>query len=397
MSRNGDYRTAVMPLSSVDIGVLHRGRLIIFDRDSAEMYWSERDAPNHWYSTNELNTGVEMPFNGPVRWAASAQGALYVGTTNGVYIVTGDFTRDTEGQNPTYAPQVSADLIPGTVGGVAHNSAVVVRASVYFMSTQGPAVVQGLRFALLDPENVWDEVRCLDWDNIQHASAAFDPDRRLVCFALPRSVNATRAMDGASVAGTPDLILRWDDKRASWQAPLQIDVTHITTRTNAAKGTRSDKTYLMAMGPGGYSYKLGYGWGGGGPDDISGTGYDGILATSSTTNTAVFTLAGVSADQFNGLTVTLQYPTTDTGYPGFPVQRTITDTAVSGSTVTITWQGALTVPSSTEWTVRIAGLMRAADWIGTPEDYAQAEPGAETQVQAVVVDFVDMAGQEAVA
>jgi len=143
--------------------------------------------------------------------------------------------------------------------------------------------------------------------------------------------------------------------------------------------------------------QLNYGHSSGGADDITGTIYDGALATGHSTTTAVITQSGVTNDDYNGMLVALFYPLVDTGFPGLIAIRTITDTAVSGSAVTITWAGALTVPTSTKWTVRVAGhavvVRLDPDW----SQYLQLEPGSEIQVHDLKAEYHDVIGSEAVA
>jgi len=153
----------------------------------------------------------------------------------------------------------------------------------------------------------------------------------------------------------------------------------------------------MASSPNGYIHELHKGWSGGGALDVSGTAYDGQLTTSVTTLTATYIEAGVSNDDYNGMTVELFYPTDDTAYPGLRVLRTITDTVVSGSNVTIHWVGALTVPSASgNWTVRVAGLPGAADLAFNVRDIVEVPPGFKIQIKGVRVKFHHMIGEEAV-
>ena len=64
-------------------------------------------------------------------------------------------------------------------------------------------------------------------------------------------------------------------------------------------------------------------------------------------------------------------------------------TAGAGSTVTLTWVGALTVPSgSGTWTVRVAGLLRPHD--------QPIDPGRKIRIKAVRILLHHMVGIESV-
>ena len=401
--RNGVYQQATLPLTAVDFAVEHMGRMVIFSRQSNKAYFSERGQPNHFYSTSEINTTAETGWAGHCRCAASMGAALYVCTTNGVNIVTGSWRSD-GGTNGTFTRDMAANPIDRNIGGVSHNAIDVIGNTAFFYSTLGPAIIRGTSVTPIEPyENVRVELDSVDTTYSERITSAEDPHNRYWCVAVPRKVNATRAMDGASVAGTPDLILRYDIPRGIWSIPLQMDVAHLSARENAGnnvtggEGSAEAKVHLMAMSPNGYSLQLGYGTSCGGADDITGTIYDGALATSETTTTVVITQSGVTNDDYNGMLLVLFWPTVDTAYPGVFAIKTITDTAVSGSNVTITWAGGLPVGTSTKRTARVGGM---PSWIDDGVDlshYVNIPPGYEAVVHKATLELADAIGVEAVA
>ena len=398
-SRNGVYRQATMPLANVDFGVLHIGRFWIFSRDTNEVYFSERGQANHWYSTSGVLSSAESGWNSPCRAAASAPNGLVVLTTDSVHIITGDARSDDSGTSPTYARQLYTTLIDADVGGVAHNAINVIGSTVYCMTTLGPARINGTSLNLLLRAKVRTELDSLDWTYAVRWCSAEDPDLGYWCIAVTRKTNASRPMDGASVAGVPDLILRYDFNHDFWACPIQMDVTHLSCRKNGGDNVVSSKAYLMAMSPNGYALQLNHGMSGGGADDVTGTIYDGALATAHSTTSATITQSGVTNDDYNGMLAVLYYPTVDTGFPGIIAIKVITDTVVSGSNVTISWAGALTVPTSTKWTVRVGGRAAVLDWMGSLRAYAggRIPAGWEAQLDSVKIELADVIGVEAIA
>jgi hypothetical protein len=273
----------------------------------------------------------------------------------------------------------------------------VVGGTVYFWSTRGPAALVGGRVRLLGPDKLrWFVNNIFDWAYASRVVCSEDPALNMVTFIVPRGTNSSRPLDGASTAGICDYWLRWDYVHNVWSPPRQLDATDIVSRKNGTHGSTSKRFYLMAMGPHGGVLQMNFGASGTNVLDISGSGYDGLLATDNTTTSATFTLAGVSADDFNNRTVTLFYPTTDDNFPGRTAQKTILDTTVSGSSVTVTWSGALTLPSSTKWTVRIAGLKRGLDVDLDARLAAQIETDNEVMFHKVDVELRDTTGLEAV-
>lgn len=362
---NAIYRQAEMPISGVDICTLWKGRLWIASSASGKVAWSERDNPNHWYSDQVFDSSNEGPFDGVIRGLAGIGGTLYVFTTTSIFVIYGDLTRDDDPNdtNATYAIRIGSEPVAQGIGCVSPQSIARIGNSIYFWSTQGPAVIAGGIVRLLMPEDIgpWID-KYADPSYLGRIVGAPDPDLHMMCWMVPRRTNASRAHDGASIAGIADYMIRWDWLHNHWSPPRQLDAVHITEATDAADGSTPSKTYLMATGPYGAFLRMGGAPSGGGATDAAtDTDYDGHLNTSSTATSATFTLSGISADDFNGMTMTLRIHDDDSlGGPRL-IQKTILDTTVAGSAVTVAWKGSLPTPSATEWTTRIAGLRHVID------------------------------------
>lgn len=392
---NETIRQAHLPLDSVDSAWVHMGRLFIGSSKSNKVYFSERDNINHWYTVNEINTGTETSFGGTVVGGISAYGSTYVFTTEGIHRVYGQFTRDDSGTNPTYILNMGQAPLNTSLRLVGPNAVAMVNGQVYFMSDQGLATITASGAELVQPGEMQGMLDRLDYSYRDRWVVAEDP-QGYVCILVTRLTNSSRPLDGASVAGIADTILRFDYRNNGWAAPLRVgDITHISTRSNGAAGATGGNPELMAGSYTGRILQLGFGFSGGGPADVSGTLYDGQAATTSGTTSAVFTEAGVSNDQFNGMTVTLKYPDDDTVYPGLIATKTITDTAVSGSDVTVSWQGAITVPSASgAYTVRIAGLPRIHDIAFDASMLPNIPPGHQARIKGVRLIFQHIIGAE---
>lgn len=400
---NGTYRQATLPIDGVDSCWIHQGRLFVGSSITNNIAWSEPDNTNHWYSDQVLDAGAESSLSGPVIGGCSINGVCYVFTPSSVHRVYGDLTRDRDGVAPTYAIRVAQEPVHGSIGAVSHGSIVVYGTAAYFMSPYGPAVLSGGRVELLRPEDLRPFLRReVDFTYADRVYGALDPDLHAICWIVPRRVNSSRAFDGASVAGTCDYVLRWDVRHGHWMPPrYQCDLVHLSERKHpASQGSTSTKTYLCGVGPHGQAYRFNNGvMSGGGPTDAaSDAAHDGQATTSRTTTTATYAEAGVSNDEYNGRTVTLTYPDDDANYPGLTVQKTILDTSVSGSAVTITWLGALTVPSNSgAWTVRIAGFVQPFDLPVDHRLYIDVPPGAKVRLKGTEMVLNDAAGQDAIA
>lgn len=408
-SRNGFYK--VTDLTEIISGkhprgmIAYEGRFIAWYKNDARILWSERDEWG-WYSTNGLDTGAEGGWNLPVRSLCGFRGHLLVFTEAAVHAVFGDFARDLDGAAPTYAANaVPKTLLPG-VGLLGGPESVRVGSDgrVYFISTSGPAVFAGT-LDLLGEEDIQ-----LDWNSLDKASGyaerwmiVEDPSTGSIWFGMTRKTNASRPLDGASVAGIVDTWWRWLYRRNVWDVPYQLDLTHLAYRTNgtvASAASASGGPLLMGVNHCGTVVQLGFGHAGGDADGVvTSTDYDGKLASANTTLTATIALAGISADALIGQTITLRYPSTDGAYPYRVIQKTISDnTATSGGNVTITWEGAETAPTTSFWTVRLCGrLLRvrvALDPRGLP--VAGASPASYYQLHQVEARFKDKVGAEAI-
>ena len=396
---NGTYMQAVLPITGVDVCTLHQGRLFVAATTSNEVAFSKRNNSNQWYTTNMVLSGAETGWNAPVIGLASVGKTLYILTAVSIHIVYGSFRRDDIGSNATYKIDVATDVEDNNIGCVSHASIKVVHGQVFFFSTRGPAVLSGGKVILLKPDDIRNFVKNhVDWTYVSRIVCAEDPELNMVCWCVPRRTNSSRPQDGASTAGICDRVMRWDLVHGIWCPPLGLECVHLSTRVNGAQGATSKQTFLMANGPHGQVLRLGYGWSGGGPDDVSGTDYDGQTASASTTTTVTVALAGVSIDDYVGRTLTLYYPSDDANYPSVIVQKTVsTNTATTAGSVVFTWKGALTVPSGTNWTVRPAGLVASVDPRYDPAEYVEVQPGYKIQLLRHWVRYKDVVGIESVA
>jgi hypothetical protein len=378
-TRNGFNQTAVMPLSGVNDIVEHQGRFFISSLSSNDIYYSERDT-QQWYSTNRVRVDGDGGWNSPVVGMASTS----------FHRIFGSFKRDTTGTSPTFLAEVETEVVDRNIGCVSRGSITVVGGTVYFMSTQGPAVVYNNAVALLGHADIVHEMKTWDWAYADRISAAEDPDNHYVCFAVPRLTNASRQVDGAANLGICDTIYRWDMHHSVWAPPLWLECTHLACRPNGAKGARTQQTFLMAMGPHGRCKRLNYGWSGGGPDDVSGTDYNGQTASSFAAESAG---GAWSSAPPVGATVEIFYPTTDTNNPGVMVRRTI----LTSSTSQITWAGEVPTATGTEPTIRGCGWTARADVVVDLRDWIQLEdPASQLQLQSVDVHYLDLIGMESV-
>lgn len=361
-SLNGFYPQTTLPLDEVDICCVHLDRLVIASTDSNKIYWSERDDPQSFYTTSTLGVSAGAGWNAPIRGMISVGNVLYVFTTNSVHRVYGDFSRDVEGDNPTYAARVDSDTIAVGIGAVSHRAITDVGSGrIFFMSTEGPAMLAGNTVAALGHTDIRDEFPRWDWDYMVRSSSAFDRESGCWCLSVPCEVSSQRPQDGASATGFPHLIYRHDGQR--WFPPLSVDTVDLAVRPHTtSEGTVDAPTELVFVGPHGTLGQLNFGWSGGDADgDVSASDFDGKLATASTTTSATVTLSGISDNALVGQLVLLRYPDDDTGFPAEVAVKTIVSNTTSGSSLTIGWVGALTAPSGTEWTVRIAGWPHEAD------------------------------------
>jgi len=380
---NGTYRTAVCPISNVDVACLHDGWLMVGSTLGHEVAWSERDNGNHWYPDQIISAAAETSWNGPVLGLVSAHKKCYVLCPDSIHAISGSFRRDDEGVYASYAIDVRSEPIDTGVGGVNHASIVRVAgpstASVYFWSTYGPAMLTPSGASLIGVTDIeFFRNNILDPTYLNRIVGAEDTDLHSINWIVPRRVNASRPMDGASTAGICDRVIRYNMANKTFFCPLDIELVHISQRPNPTNdGDVDEKTELTGMGPhAGKRLLLNYGHSGGGADDVSGAAYNGLLASAHSTTSATVTLAGISADALIGQSVELYYPSTDDNFPSVRVRKTISDnTASDGSNlVTISWQGALTVPSGTKWTVRVAGFTHVHDFRPDLREYIQDLP-----------------------
>lgn len=379
---------ATMPLSNVTCACLHEGCLFIASSTSNKVYFSRRDNLNEWNTAREINAGTESGMAGGVVGMVSAYGSLYIFTHNAIFRAWGPFAFDDQGDNPTWLPLWKQDTADNGRGIVGPNAVTVIDGRPWFFSQQGLAVLGQTGSELVAPVDAQGMLDRIDWTYRDRIVVAQDPNG-YACALVPRLTNSTRPQDGASVAGIADRVLRFDFRNGVWACPLAMgDITHIAFRTQESAGTVGGEPKLMAGSMTGRVLELGIGWSGG-VLDVSGSAYDGQASTAEATTTVSYIEAGISADDYNGYTVTLKYPDDDDNYPGVTVQKTIVDTGVSGSTVTLTWVGALTVPSgSGAWTVRVTGLLRPHD---NPIDF-----GRKIRIKAIRVLLAHAIGVESV-
>jgi len=353
---------ATMPLTNVSCAAIHDGCLFIGSESSNKVYFSRRNNFNEWNTARELNTGTETGTAGGVVGMISAYGSLFIFTHDSIFRAWGPFAFEDQGDNPTWLPlwsQARHDTGRGLVG---PNAATTVDGQPFFFSQQGLAIVTQNGSTLVAPVDAQGMLDDLDHTYRDRWVLSQDPNG-YVCALVTRFTNSSRPQDGASIAGIADRILRYDFRNRLWACPLAMgDITHLSYRTQESAGTVGGKPKLMAGSMTGRVLELGIG-ASGGVLDTSGSEYDGQAATAEAATTVSYIEAGISADAYNGYTVTLYYSTDDDNYPGLAVQKTIVDTAVSGSTVTLTWVGSLTTPAgSGTWTVRVAGLLRVHDF-----------------------------------
>jgi len=400
--RNGLYATADLTDFSAThpTGVIvHDGRFVFWWDGDNDIAWSERGVWK-FYTTNTMDSAAETGWTLPIKAMLSWRGTLLAFTPDSIVGIFGSFARDTDGAAPTYDVLAEAKHLVTGIGITGGPYAVAdIGGSVYFMSTQGPALFNG-GVQVLAREDMEYERR--KWDTSTNYPFRWpvceDPDTGLVCFGVSRKTNASRPMDGASVAGIVDYIYRWNPRLGLWSPPRQLDVAHMCSRPNGAKGTENEKTRWMVMTPHGTCSQMNFGRAGGDADGVvTSANYDGILASSNTTTTAVIAMSGISADDFKGHTVVLTYPSGDSTYPYVKVQKTISDnTATSGGNITITWAGAVTVPSTSFWTVRVSGYRDRLDLGHDLRDVIQMEPDEFAELQHVEVRLRDAIGREAV-
>jgi hypothetical protein len=398
---NGTYRQATMPISNVDIGCVHDGRFWIMSTTSNEAAWSERDNMNHWYSDQVISSGAETAWNGPGVGMVSTAAGLFILTADSIHIVEGTMRRDDQGTNATYAIDVRSRVIDSGLGGVNHASIASAGGSVYFWSTRGPARLTPSGAVLLNTDDTEHFIgKYLDPTYLERICAAEDPNLNAMCWLVPRRTNSDREMDGAATAGICDRVLRYDMEHGSFFAPLSLEATHLIRRKNpATKGTITEETFLMAMGPHyGSALRLNYGWSGGGPADVSGASYDGLLASAEDTTSVTVALAGISADALIGQTLLITWPSADTGFPDCWALRTISDnTATAAGNVTITWIGALDAGTSTKRTVYLAGWPHVADLRADMAALVQVGADQSVQLQAAELRLMDVVGAESAA
>lgn len=376
--------TAEMPLDDVTCAVLHDGRMFIGSSKSNKVYFSVRGNLNEWNPLNEITTGAESEWSGGVVALISSNESLYVCTDNAIHRVWGDFSRDDQGDDATQQLRMQQGVLDTSITCVGPNAWCEVNGTAFIMSEQGLAAITVDGTTLFLPDDAQGLLDRIDWTYRDRIVLAEDPNG-YVCILVPRLVNSDRPMDGASVAGVPDYILRFDHRHGLWAPPLRVgDITHIEKREDVAAGASKGRPLLMGFQMTGRAVQLGYGWSGGGPDDVSGTAYDGQSSTSTATTSVAYLESGITADDYNGMLVTLKYPDDDDNYPGLSVQKTVTDTAVAGSTVTLSWQGALTVPSGGgSWTVRVAGILQVFDVAVPSVNLPNAEHGRHTRLHSV--------------
>lgn len=390
--RGGIARTSVMPLTGARLGVAWNGRLFIANTNTGYLYWSERDAPNQWYSTNGIASQAQGQWNDPITGLAAAEDGVYVFTASSIHRVYGSLIYD----STSATIDVRTEQIDPTIGCVAHGSIVPVPGhGIFFMSSLGPCAILGGRVMRLAQEDIRDYILELDFTYSARWIGAYDPSLNLYCVAVGRKVNSSRTMDGQAVAGFNDRILRWSVETGTYSPPLALDTVHLSTRPiPASLGDTGDQLLLTAFGPHASALRLNFGKAFGDADGVvTSSDYDGKLASSSTTTSATYTRTAGSTDDLQGMTITLRYPSTDSNYPGIVVQRTISGNTYSGGNVVVSWAGALTVPSGTNWTVRLNGVHRAIEVARGA--YLDDDPKALTRVDRITTLWHDVIGAEA--
>lgn len=388
-NRNGFERQATMPLTGARIVVNHQRRAVIASTASPVFYWSQKDATNHYYSTNGINSAKTGLTSSITAMIGNIQDTLIVWTKKGTYAVHGDFSYNTTSNTH----DVRVEPIDPSIGCVGHGTVAEVPGwGVLFMSQYGPARLDGGRVDLLLQDDIKDLLDCLDWTYAPRWTAAFDPVTRMYVLCVGRKTNSTRAMDGQSVTGFNDIAIRFSTETGKFQPLMLKDVVHLSVRhVPDTVGTESEQDFLTGMGPHASADQFNFGYAGGDADGVvTSTDNNGKLAASSTTTSVTYGQAGISDNALVGQTVTLFYPTVDTGFPGVVVQKEISSNTTSGGSLTINWVGALTVPTSTEWTVRISGLLRQWD----VRSRLHPDPRVRSKVTAVTIKTHDIIGAE---
>lgn len=391
--RGGIARTAVMPLTGARIGCIHQGRVFIANLTTGYVYWSERDAPNQWYSTNGISTQAPGQWSGTITGIAAGEDGVYVFTASSIHRIYGSLVYD----STSATIDVRVEALPGCIGCVSHGSIVNTPSDgIFFMSSFGPCALLGGRVMRLGQEHIRDYLAELDFAYSERWVGAYDPLWNQYVLAVGRKVNSSRAMDGQSVAGLNDRILRWSLDTQTYAPPMALDAVHLNLRTIPSSiGGTGAHLKLTAFGPHASALQLNFGYAGGDADGVvTSTDYDGKLASASTTTSATFTRTAGSTDDLQGMTIALRYPSGDSNYPGVVVQKTISGNTYSGGNVVVSWVGALTVPSGTNWTCRLNGWWHFLDCAyGIPLD---DDPKALTRVDKVSFLLHDVIGAEAV-
>jgi hypothetical protein len=402
---NGTYRTAVPPISNIDVACLHDGRLFVGSTTGHEIAWSDRDNMNHWYADQVISSGAETSWNGPVLGLVSAHGQIYVVCPDSIHKVFGSFRRDDQGTNATFAIDVRTRLLEAGVGGVNHESIVKVggdeASEVYFWSTLGPAKITPSGVVLVGVTDIeFFLANKLDPDYLDRIVGCEDRELKSINWAVPRRTNSSRPMDGASTAGIPDWVIRFSMLTKRFYCPLDHELVWMGQVPNPGSVGDVKPALLQAVGPHAAArLQLNYGKSGGGPDDVSGGDYDGKLSSDDQTTSVEIALAGITADDLIGKRIELYYPSTDTGFPSVRVRKTISDNTVTDGSgnVVLSWVGALTVPSGTNWTVRFCGWTCVKDSLVDVRDYLpDLPPGHSIEVQDVECRLHDVVGAEAV-
>ncbi len=393
---NGNFMQAEPNIVDADICILHEGRMIFAAKTGSNVGWSDRNNLNQFFPDQSTDAGAESSWNSPVVGLASAEGGIYIFTSTSVHQMFGDFSRDDQGLAASFIVTVGTRVVDHNIGCVSHASIRVVAGITYFFSTRGPAVVIGGRVKLINPEDLQNYMDCdFDWDFGDRVVCAEDPELNMVCWAIPRRPNTDRPQDGASVAGICDRLLRWDTIHGFWSPPLGFDgLVHIQTRVNGAVDDTSLRTFFMAMGQHGTSLQMNFGHSAGGPL-IKTAVHDGQLAVANSATQITMSQASVGVDDLVGQQITLFYPTTDNNFPGEIVQKMIvSNTATVSGQIDINWEGALTAPTGTMWTVRLASMISALDVPYDPHDLLEADPESEFDVMEIDLRHRDVVGVE---
>lgn len=391
----GTYRQAHLPIDNVDIAWVADDRLFVASSSGVEVAWSESGQPNHWYTDQVLNVGNQKQIGGVIRGGAQVAGLNVVFTETAMFTIEGNLTRDDQVVGDTQ-PSFTINVWPRTFfdgfGTVSHASIVSDGARVFFWSPYGPALWRvGSTPELLDPEHLRPGLNRVDTDYLDRIVGARDPILNMIGWTVPRKTNASRPQDGAATAGICDQIWRWDVPHNIMSPPLLLEAVHLRSGPSPdTQGTTESRARFMAMGPHASLIELHRSWGGGVGDDVSSTDYHGKLATNDTTTSATVSLSGITDGSLRGATVTFRYDSKDDNFPGEAAQRTITTNTTTSGSLTIGWEGPLTLPSGIKWTVRIGGMRKRA------EVFSRVPiPGAgHVQVFTVDVLLADIVSQE---